>query len=147
MSKEKIVGFIIIIVVLSILLFYLLKGNSLKNTIYKAKEDFEKENLDNCIDYFSDSFFINHRYSKEGLRERAKDLFSIVDNIEVQIINLEIKEEGNTGWAKAGVKILATHNQQKIMLLGQPLKAFEGELYFEKENNKWKVIKAVTFPI
>lgn len=147
MSREKLVGLIIIIVVVSILLYYLLKGNPLKDTIYKAKEDFEKENLDNCMDYFADSFFINHRYSKEGLRERGKDLFSVVDNIEVQIINLEIKEEGNAGWVKARVKIFATYNQQKIILLGQPLKAFEGELYFEKENNKWKVIKAVAFPI
>jgi hypothetical protein len=147
MKKEKITGIVITIIIIIILAYYLLKGNSIKDTIYKAKEDFESENLDNCMAYLSDSFFVKHHYTREELRNRAKDLFSLVDNIEVQIINLEIKQQGDTGWAKAAVKIIATYNQQKIMLLGQPLKAFEGELYFAKENGQWKVIKAVSFPI
>jgi len=147
MNKEKIAGIILLALIAVIVAFYVLHGVTIKETIYKAKEDFEKEQTGNCMNYLSDKFFVGHKYTREQLNNRARELFAQVEGIEVQISNLEIKEESETGWAKTSVKIFAAFNKQKIVILGHPLKPFEGELFFEKEDGKWKIVKATKFPI
>lgn len=146
-NKQHLAGLFLILIILIVFIYYFTKGESIKDVIYKAKNDFEQEKIENCLDYFSDKFFINHKYSREELKNRAIDLFNQISDVKVQIINLEIKEEDDTGWAKAAVKIFATFEKQKIMLLGRPMEPFEGELFFVKENGKWKVIEAKKFPI
>ncbi|OGF64515.1 MAG: hypothetical protein A2Y62_06685 [Candidatus Fischerbacteria bacterium RBG_13_37_8] len=147
MSKEKIAGLLVLAIVIAVLCYYLIGGESTKDVIYQAKEDFENENLDRCFDYLSPKYFKDHKYTPDQLKARAKELFDLVDNIEVQIISLDIKEEGTTGWAKIGMKIFANYGNQKVIILGQPLKAFQGELFFEKEKNKWKIVRSEAFPI
>lgn len=147
MKKEKIAGILLIAIVAIIISYYAFHGVTIKETIYKAKENFENERTDACMDYLSDNFFAKHKYDREQLKRRAQELFDQAESIDVQIINLDIKQEQDRGWAKASVKIFAVYNKQKIVILGHPLKPFEGELFFEKENGMWKIVKTTQFPI
>jgi len=146
-NKQQLAGLILILIVLIVFIYYFTRGESIKDIIYKAKNDFEQEKVEACLDYFSDRFFINHKYSREELKNRAIDLFNQISDVKVQIINLETKEEDDNGWAKASVKVFATFEKQKVMLLGRPTQPFEGEIFFIKEKGKWKVIQAKEFPI
>jgi hypothetical protein len=146
-NKEKIAGIVISIIIVGVLVFFFMRGVTIKETIYHAKDDFEKEHLTQCMNYFSPKFFVGHRYSREQIQNRTEELFNQVDNIDVQIVNLDIKQDRDTGWAKVSVKIFATYGGQKIVILGQPIKPFEGELFFEKENEAWKIVRASQFPI
>ena len=147
MNKEKIIGIIIVVIIAVVIIFFFLRGVTIKETIYRAKEDFQQERIPQCMDYFSPKFFIAHTYSKEQMQRRAAELFNQVDSIDVQIINLEIKQDRETGWAKVSVKIFAMYGGQKVVILGQLLKPFEGELFFEKEQGAWKIVRATQFPI
>ena len=133
---------IIIIAIIGFILFLPNDDEKIRATVKKGKEAVEKENLSKIMSVFSMEYRDRYGLPYGSIRGAFNDLFSRVDDIQVQYDISEISIEGDTSRVLMDVWVKGEVTGIRQDIVGDEQEAGRLELILKKSYIKWLIISS-----
>ncbi len=113
---------------------------AIRGVIEDMRVGMEELRYDSVVNAVSEDYSDNVNNTKANLKNRLQRIFGRFERLEVKTNILEVQIKGMTALAKLKMKIDGIEGERKERLFGNPIRAAELHLHFEKRSGRWRIV-------
>lgn len=139
--SKLLAGSLLVACATAIFVYYPTDSRRIKGVIESCQEAIEDKDLDKLMEHISYNYSDDHGGSYLIIKGRMEYIFKSLNDIQIEkdLINLSVN--GTYAEAEFMVRVMASRNDARGYIMGDPVNPERIKVYFEKTGYQWKVMR------